>query len=234
MLKYKEKDIEFIREHAIDTFAAQQIQPLLNDSTYLPFSTASLRYASIATFLNDIVVNRRETIVEFGSGITTYLIAKLFKRNGLHGRKLFTVDDNITWLNIVKELLAKDGLHENVVFIHAPLCENEFSIQNTKWYDLTILSEYLQQSRVDSVLVDGPEAWYKEVKFSRYPALPFINSFLKDNCAVFLDDINREGEQKIIELWKSEFGFTYQKFNNSFGGMFRGDNFNTRLFESFA
>ncbi|NND61781.1 MAG: hypothetical protein HKN48_01165, partial [Flavobacteriaceae bacterium] len=52
----------------------------------------------------------------------------------------------------------------------------------------------------DLVIVDGPSA--AENAEVRFPAFPFIYDRLKTSFIVFLDDIRREGEQKIFKNWE--------------------------------
>jgi predicted O-methyltransferase YrrM len=210
-----------------ENIAAIQVYSLLNDVSYLPFSKASLNFTSMAILLNDIVINRRKLIVEFGSGISTILIAQLIKKNKLDGVKLISVEHNIEWLSLVDNLLKSNYLEGIVELVHSPLLENELCLDNNKWYSTEpiLLKIKENKNKVDCVLVDGPEAWYAEVYRSRYPALPFIINFLGDNSIVFLDDSNRKGEIEILNMWKP-YGMKEIRFSDSFSGLVKGEIFN--------
>lgn len=43
--------------------------------TYLPHSKSSLNYSSINSLLNDVVINNRKNIIEFGGGLSTIYLA---------------------------------------------------------------------------------------------------------------------------------------------------------------
>lgn len=228
----QQKDV-LSKELLRDIYAYQQLSPILSRSSYLPFSTASLSSSSIAILLNDILINNRKCILEFGSGITTYLLAKLCSINNLEGVEIISVEENNDWIEVVKELLRKDGiLTENIHFVDAPLIENNKAIGSCTWYNEKKITAALAQKKVDCVLVDGPSAWREEIKFSRYPALPFVKNFLAENSIVFLDDIHREGEKVIVSKWKEQFQMEYHQYHPSFGAFIQGKHFNIRLFES--
>ena len=220
----------FILSRIDENLAAFQINSLLAECIYLPFSKASLNFSSLAVVLNDIIVNNRKTIVEFGCGISTIVIAKLIKRNSLKGVKIISIENDVKWLNVIQNLIETENLKESVHLVHAKLEKSEFSLDNNLWYDndpiLSILNSF--GKKVDCVLIDGPAAWYKDVYRSRYPAFPFIHKYLDRDCAIFLDDTNRDGEKEIIEMWDIG-GFIREDFNNSFTGFFRGDYFNIQL-----
>jgi hypothetical protein len=36
---------------------------------------------------------------------------------------------------------------------------------------------------------------------SRYPAFPFMQAHLAERCRIFLDDADREGEKRVLQLW---------------------------------
>ncbi|EIQ00309.1 glycosyltransferase [Opitutaceae bacterium TAV1] len=208
-----------------DIHAARQLAPLLDDGPYLPFSTSSLRYSSLATFLNDIVINNRKVVVEFGSGLTTCVIARLIQKNRLATR-LYTVDENAAWLKIIEEALSRQQLGDTVTSIHAPLRETGLSMDGIPWYDTAVLDNALKGVTVDSVLVDGPSAWRKEIELSRFPALPYIHEHLAASSAVFLDDTDRPGERRILELWRQRYRYSFLRLNDSFSAVFQGAYFN--------
>lgn len=217
-----------------DIYAYQQLNPILSKSSYLPFSTASLSPSSIAILMNDIVINKRKYILEFGSGITTYLFAKLCSINNLKDVKIISVDENEEWVEVVKELLIKDGIfNENIKLISAPLTENLKGIESCKWYKEEVIEEAIGNDKIDCVLVDGPSAWREDIKYSRYPALSFVYEMLAENSIVFLDDANRDGEKFIISKWKQDFEMAYQQYHSSFCSFIKGSNFNVHLFQNF-
>ncbi len=50
--------------------------------------------------------------------------------------------------------------------------------------------------------MDGPPAYEEEIKYSRYPAVPYFLQQLAEDFTIILDDANRQGEQEIIQRWQ--------------------------------
>ena len=221
---------QLLHKRINEELAAAQISSLLSSCQYLPFSKASLNFTSLAVLLNDIVINNRKFIVEFGAGISTLLMPLLIKKNKLENVHILSVENDAGWMQVVGNLLASEGLSEYVTLLHAPLSNNTISLDNNQWYDLPALTKTLDQAgrKVDCVLVDGPAAWYNEVYRSRYPALPVLEKYLNEKCSVFLDDTDRKGEKEIVALWQ-KFGLTRVDFSHCFTGFFKGEFFNVSL-----
>lgn len=194
-------------------------------NTYLPYSKSSLNYSSISYLLNDITINNRKNVIEFGGGISTVYLAKLAKskKNEL---KIITIDHDKGWISILKEILEKEGVSDYVTLIHSPLVESEKSFENNKWYDEKIIIESIKGIEFDLVIVDGPLAFTRDIELSRYPALPFINNYLSERNAVFLDDTNRKGERKIIKEWEKKFKRFFNELNTSSMISIKGEHFN--------
>jgi hypothetical protein len=89
-----------------DLTAYLLIQDLLKFPEYFPTTSSSLRFHTLATILNDIIINKRESIIEFGAGISTLAIANLFKKNSLN-YSLVSVEDDLNWFNYMKSCISK-------------------------------------------------------------------------------------------------------------------------------
>jgi hypothetical protein len=189
-----------------DAIAMQVLSPLYQ--TYLPWSAASMRPASIVVVLNDILVNRRRSVVECGSGVSTYFIAKLLQ--GLGGR-LLTIDHDERWLLTVKGLLTQESLADGVTCLHAPLAPSALAPGACEWYDTHRLDQAMQEfPKIDLLLVDGPPACRPGAGYSRYPALPYFRPYFQDDFTICLHDIDRTPEWKIIALWSKSFGLKFE------------------------
>lgn len=187
-----------------DIYALQQLQQLSSD--YTVWSSSSIRPSAMVQILNEIIVNNRNTIVEFGCGITTVYIAKILKQYGGH---LYSVEDNSEWIAIVSTMLKQNDLLDNVTFIQAPLAKSKYSLANCNWYDENIVKDLLKGIELDMVIVDGPPAYMKHIALSRYPAIPVLFDHLSDNFCIVLDDINRDGENTILALWEKQFNINF-------------------------
>lgn len=197
----------------------------LQFKTYLPHSKSSLSFSSIKYVLNDVVINNRKKVIEFGGGISTLYLAKL-AQTSKSNLTITTIDHDKDWIEMLEKILIKEDLLSFVNLIHAPLNDCKISLNNNEWYDTATITKNISDLKFDMVLVDGPLAYKKGFQTSRYPALPFIFKYLNDNNSVFLDDTNRKGEKKIITLWESKFDRNFISLNTESMISFKGNYFN--------
>lgn len=223
------KTSHFLREKITlklnDIQALVQLQNLTD--FYIPWSASSLRPSALILVLNEIKINNRKIIVECGSGISTIYIAKLLKQCNYRDKKFYSIEHNENWKKIVEHEIKKNDLESFVDLIQAPLNDNSLSWNDTLWYDTKVLNEKFSEENIDLLLIDGPPAYKPEIKYSRYPAVPFFMSKLSDEYAVFLDDYDRRSEKRIIKEWSKILGI---EFNNANGSRIalgvKGNNFN--------
>ena len=187
---------------ALITLASLILHRLFPDSTVLPFSPFSLNPNTILHIINDLQVNKRNSVIEFGSGISTLIMAKFIKSNGLTTQVL-SVDHDVKWSTYIEEELIKHNCSEHVTLLVAPLCEINNDQYSGQWYNQTIIKKAIDQKTFDMLLVDGPSA--REHKHVRYSALPVLFNALDENFIIFLDDIRRQGEREILEKWEVMF-----------------------------
>ncbi len=204
----KSADLDMMKRSAHDTLALQILAPL--STTYQPWNPSALRPSALVKILNEIMLNRRSCIVECGGGISTIYIAKVLKqqRNG----HLYTLEDNLDWIEILKPLLEEQGLSEYVTIVPAPLVTCQWALDNNLWYDLSLFRSHVEAGTIDLLIVDGPPAHDRPRRFSRYPALPALRDFFAPNLTIVLDDINRSSEAEIVVKWANEFGLTFEKY----------------------
>lgn len=211
-----------------DIYALQMMRPLF-DGPYLPFTNAALRPLCLAYMLNDIVVNCRKTILEFGSGISTIVMSRLIKMNNT-GARIVSVEHDRRWADVVQTSIQNEALEDIVSILHAPLGHCPLAVGSNLWYQLDADAGVLENAFFDMVVVDGPPAYEISKEMSRYPALPFIYDKLSDKCSVFLDDVYRWGEKAIISRWEQEYGIHFNLIGDSFAYTLRGENFNLNVF----
>lgn len=209
-------------------YSATLLAPLMKERGYFPVTTSAMQLCSLNLILNDIVINNRKTIIEFGSGITTIFIARLIKDNHLDSR-LYSIDENKEWLAIVKKYINNEETQNSVDFIWADLKSSKYAISELDWYDEKVLEVGVKDNKFDMVIVDGPSAWKPEIEMARYPAIPFMCEYLSESFSIFLDDTNRTGEQNVVALWKRNFGLQFAMLDNRLAACFVGDHFNIKL-----
>jgi len=183
------------------------LQSLLNGYPYIPVTTFSLRPFCLNVILNDILINQRKNIVEFGSGISTMLIGRLIKKNNLN-TTVISFEHSEEWYHLMERMIANEQLNNVIKIVYAPLRESEFS-GFSSWYDPEILLRNTGDAKFDLVIVDGPPAWEKGKEKARFPAIPFVNSRLANNFCLLLDDADRKGEQQVLQLWEKQFGYKF-------------------------
>jgi predicted O-methyltransferase YrrM len=192
-----------------DAMALEVLAPL--SLGYLPWSQAAMRPSGLVAVLNDIVINNRAHVVECGSGISTFYIARLLRERG--AGHIHTIEHDETWASLLVKALEKEGLSEQATVVYAPLADTRHSWDGTKWYDESKLECVTSgdKGKIDLLLVDGPPAYGKELRHARYPAVPFFKPHLAADFTVVLDDINRQGEQEIVARWERELGISFSR-----------------------
>lgn len=190
-----------------------QISKLFPESNFIPFTSWSISPTVILHILNDISINKRRNIIEFGSGASTLYIAKLIETLKLDA-KFYSVESNEEWFFRMKEQLAVYNLGEIVTLIYAPLknVENEFNLKDQElWYDTEIISSAIDDTQyMDLIIVDGP--YGGSTPYARYSAIPFLQNRLSKNFSIFLDDAHREHEDQIAMEWSKLLNLKSEKF----------------------
>lgn len=184
-----------------DIYALSILQPLLNNQPYLPFNGGALRPICMAYILNEIIINQREKIIEFGSGLSTILMARLIKLNNLDA-KIISIEHNKPWVSLLTAYLKNEGLQDIVQIFHAELKETESPVGNVDWYNLDAILNKFTGIQFDLMIIDGPPANGGKIKHSRFPALLKMSHHLAKDYCVLIDDANRKGEQDMIAYYK--------------------------------
>lgn len=167
---------------------------------YLPWSSYCIRPASLALVCDDVMVHGRCSLLEFGSGTSTVVLARLLRQLGGH---LTSVEHDELWLGRVQRWLENEGLSDQVTLVHAPLTPPTHALATSPWYDEVSLKDAaLRHAPFDMVLVDGPPAGEERDGTARFPALPFVRPHLAVGALVVLDDAHRAGETEVLRLWR--------------------------------
>jgi hypothetical protein len=190
-----------------DAVAIQVLAPL--STTYLPWTVSAMRPAGLVAVLNEIVVNQRRSIVELGGGVSTHYIGRVLRQRGGH---LWTVEHDGQWADQLERQLAEEGLGDLVTVVRAPLTGASSPWDDDAvWYDRDLLAAAFAGTSVDLLIVDGPPAWQAGKGHARYPAAGFFAPVLAADYAIILDDINRGGEQDIMDAWERELSITFER-----------------------
>jgi predicted O-methyltransferase YrrM len=225
-IKEVRSDLWLIERRVEDAHALAFLQPLTINRPLLPMTGASLRPHCLAHVINDILVNRRRRILEFGTGISTLMIGRLIRQNGLDASVL-SIDHDEHWVATATRMVEAEGLAEVIQVVCAPLHETELSLDGCRWYDETVLREAAASSRFDMVLVDGPPAWQPGIGRARFPALPFALERLESQASIYLDDANRAGERSVTEAWTHRYSVPFQVTGETLAYAYLGEAFYT-------
>jgi hypothetical protein len=194
-----ELNYSFIEDH----IAYSQLLKMFDNNTFLPLTKWSISPKEVVHICNDLVINKRKSIIEFGSGFSTVCIAQLLKINNIKAT-FFSVENDIEWAVELNNILHHLKLNEYVEIILAPIKDVPIQLAKDtqkKWYDTDILNMELREvTNFDLVIVDGPFGGI--TPFARYSAIPFLEKKIALSYSIFLDDTHRVDEKQIGEDWK--------------------------------
>jgi predicted O-methyltransferase YrrM len=168
----------------------------------------------LAFLRNEMVLNKRYSIIEFGSGLSTLFMALVVKRFSLP-TKIITIESETAWVDRIEKKIYEMDLSSIITVVPATIIPMPSLGKENNWYDLNHLpSSILNSSPFDMVVIDGPPAYNENISLSRFMALPFIKNLLCDKYSIFLDDADRKGEKTVMSMWKQQFGFDFKTYNN--------------------
>lgn len=173
-----------------------QIQNAMNGKRILqPLRGWAISPDAMAWVLSDLQQRNAPVLIEFGSGQSTVILASCLQSGGV-GR-LFSVEHDENYLNIIKRQVEACGLLRQVEFFHAPIrAMNDGRTDHS--YDLTVLPDI----KIDLALVDGPPM--QNGVFARLTPLRWAIQHLKPGGVIFLDDSARDAEQACLRKLLNE------------------------------
>lgn len=174
---------------------------------FTPWTASALRPAALLQLVNEILINRRDIVVELGAGISTLYLAKALAQIG--GR-LVSIEDDAEWSGIVKAMLDREGLGNHVQIITAPLGHCVAAEPGLEWYDPAIVGAALAGTAIDLLLIDGPKAYTSRQALARLPAWRMLGRHLAPRAAMALDDADRPGETAILARWQADPDFDFE------------------------
>jgi predicted O-methyltransferase YrrM len=136
------------------------------------------------------------TIVEFGSGTSTVILATLLRQIHGEGRRLVSFEQDKVWADHTVAALAERGLDDTARVVHLPVGEWEHGPPS---YLLTDEArELLAELSPRLVFVDGPTLVSGA---SRLGAAEIVAPYLREDATLLLDDALRDAELSIAEAW---------------------------------
>jgi predicted O-methyltransferase YrrM len=156
-----------------------------------------------------------DAVVEFGSGVSTLLMALALKKQAKKSiampAKLIAFEHLAAYFEQTKKLLSASGLNANVTLIHAKLISIKGLNQtNFDYYDcLEALKQFKKELKIPNpkimVFVDGPPG--ATGPHARYPAMQSIEQVFEGSAYVdyLMDDYMRKEECEIVSMWEQHF-----------------------------
>lgn len=138
--------------------------------------------------------------METGSGVSTLIAGYSLQKNG-HGR-MISLEHDKYYLNETAKSVEHHQLGNCVQVVYAPLTDLNLQGQKYSWYDRSVLNT-IKPASIGILLVDGPPG--NTQRLARYPALPVLVKYLKDDALVIVDDADRDDEREMIHRWRQEF-----------------------------
>lgn len=154
------------------------------------------------TFIVSLIANLKpKHILEFGSGISTYVMAKACTLLNL-GCEITSIDHDPEFgEEIAKRYLTTLKTSNQINFIFAPLVARSFGGKHLPSY-------YIKQEQAESVgpadliLIDGPPSYLGGREGILYQAMDYSTP----GTIALLDDANRNEEKNIIYNWRDTLG----------------------------
>jgi predicted O-methyltransferase YrrM len=155
---------------------------------------------------------RPRIIVEFGSGLSTLVMARMLELDVIPGR-LVSFDHNEGFAELTRRRLDALG---QVAEVHAvPLEAAARWGYEGEWYATPDLPD-----EIDLLVIDGPPAWLNEG--SRGAAGPALFHRMAPGGIILLDDADRDGERANAERWRAEFPAIRFEMLPSHKGLLKG------------
>ncbi|RKT47443.1 methyltransferase domain-containing protein [Thiocapsa rosea] len=156
--------------------------------TFLPYRAEYL--------IGQIETRPPKRMLEVGAGSSTLLFAALAHR---YGFEIVSLENHKASVQYVRHLLDGTPFSDRVTLQICNFRRREYDNGDSYWWYAADLSS--QGDPFDLVFVDGPISTI----VGRNGALPEVIPFLKDGARVYVDDINRPSEQRVLREWKDHF-----------------------------
>lgn len=188
---------------ATDTLALNLLGDIDLDTGFMPWTRAAMRPSTIVHVLNEIIINKRRSIIEFGAGISTLYFAWAARKTK---STFISIEENEDWANMIRSMLQENDLDAHCDLHFVPRQKVSMPGYDGSWYEVDRVKQIVGEKTLDLVVVDGPTAFRPGDGNARRPAVDVLGGNLADRYAIFLDDALRAGEQQILAAWEAMLG----------------------------
>jgi predicted O-methyltransferase YrrM len=141
----------------------------------------------------EIKGNKPQTVLDIGSGMTTVMSAFALRANGFG--KVYAWEHELGHAQNTRELIESHNLSHFTQVEHRLLKSVELSGTDFLWFDTSNSFE----KQIDLLIVDSPPG--STGPMARYPAIPLLKHRLSENAIIFVDDVERADESKMVKEW---------------------------------
>lgn len=193
--------------------AAIELQKLSGiNHSLLPYSPYTMSAGNLLQLASLVQSEKFDLIIEFGSGVSTLVVAGADKASAHSARRLVSFEQSEAILNKTYSLLGDNNLDEYVELCCTPLITNEYRLSEESsgtFYDCRKKLDELCEKYAENVfnilvIVDGPDVdpFDSDVRYAAFPLL--LDCFKNHTLTFFLDDSKRKSEQGVLAGWKEE------------------------------
>jgi len=134
-------------------------------------------------------------VVECGSGVSTVVIATALAQIGRGS--LVSLEHDEWYASRTRSWLVARHLDNHAEVLVAPLGYSDVAPHNP-WYQHAWVED--DPREIDLLVVDGPPG--STADRARYPAVPLLSARFSCDCVIVLDDVNRDDEREVLEVWE--------------------------------
>ncbi len=156
-----------------------------------------------ALLINSLERRRPRAVVEFGSGLSTCILAAHAHAEVLRDARpprIVSFEHDEAWLQVTSDRLSRLQLRDYVELKHAPLTTQSVLGRELTAYQISELGSSTDQPSFDMCIIDGPPD-----PIGRAGSLAVVANYLSARALVLLDDAFRTSEQAAIREWQRFF-----------------------------
>ncbi len=167
--------------------AMAQLLALLKFSAPVPPTRSWAASPDLLLTLAQLVgTYKPKLVVELGSGTSTLIVAKA------GAKKIISIDNSEEFAGKTREILKE----HKVRGVEVRVAQLKPHISGSDWYDIERIKDL---KRIDLLIIDGPPG--SKNPEARMPAYAEFIAKLSPNAVVVIDDVNRDGERKLAEIF---------------------------------
>lgn len=189
------RHVEYFASHAWNVIS---LQKLLDAPLPIPAPTGWAAASDVLCELaRQVLLRRPRVLVEYGSGVSTLVMAAAIRKYGTG--KLISFDHDPIYAQQTRDLLRANGLDQFAEVRDAPLRAGAGADPSIEWYSADAMTDI---PAVDLVFVDGPPG--RQGVNVRGQVLPLIWPRLPPGGTIIFDDARRTEERAAVIDWAAK------------------------------